>query len=146
MQGLCALAPCGGAHNDSSSPPWDDERCKVVMPTYKQADETPINSVTKCNYFHNLVVESGVNVCKPCGWPGNMCEKECIYGFEFDPVGDPVHGQGRFTVRPEFRTGGALVRPPSLLRPPDLPALHWHRMLKQLCRRETTVDHGSGKR
>ena len=79
------------------------------MPTYTPADQSPINTVTKCNYFHNIVKEGDLDVCKPCGWPGNMCEKECIYGFEFDPIGDPAHGQGRFTVRPEFRTGGALV-------------------------------------
>lgn len=107
--GLCSLAPCGGAHNDSSSPPWNDPRCKFKIPTYTPADQSPVNSVTKCNFFHNLKKEGDLDVCKPCGWPGNMCEKECIYGFEFDPVGDPAHGQGRFTVRPEFRTGGALT-------------------------------------
>lgn len=145
MQNLCSLAPCGGAPNDSSSPPWGDPECEIVTPTYTPADESPINTVTKCNYFHNLVKEGDANVCKPCGWPGNMCEKECIYGFEFDPVGDPVHGQGRFTVRPEFRTGGALVRPPvaACLSPSCPPcwlrALLTLRVQKQRTRRHAAV-------
>jgi hypothetical protein len=109
-QGLCDTSPCGGGHDAAHSPPWSDARCKFEIPKY-QPYESPINPQSNCNYFHNLAATSDNQaMCQPCGWPGRMCETECIYAIEYDPVGLPEHGTGTYAVRPEFRTGGHLVR------------------------------------
>jgi hypothetical protein len=130
VQGLCVEAPCGGGHGAFRSPPWNSTDCPVLRPTWYEntPQKSPINDVSGCLYFHNLVTDGdGTQHCEPCGTPGKLCQEECVMGIAFAPSSSDADGLGEFQFLDDsIRTSGPLVRPshvsPTEHVGPDRPA------------------------